>query len=63
MRRHNKTAATLERAELEEQVESLLRDLRKLELERDILKKANELIKRAGHRLAAPEQSGEDDAG
>ncbi|MBC8643061.1 IS3 family transposase, partial [Caballeronia sp. EK] len=46
MRRQKKPAPNLEHAELEQQVESLRRDIRKLELERDILKKANELIKK-----------------
>lgn len=46
MRRQKKPAPNLERAELEQQVESLRRDIRKLELERDILKKANELVKK-----------------
>ena len=35
-----------ERAELERQVQSLRRDIRKLQLEHDILKKANEIIKK-----------------
>lgn len=42
MRRQKKPAPNLERAELEQQAQSLRRDIRKLELERDILKKANE---------------------
>ncbi len=48
MRRQKKPAPNLERAELEQQVESLRRDIRKLELEleRDILKKANEPVKK-----------------
>ncbi|MCC8397700.1 IS3 family transposase, partial [Paraburkholderia sp. MMS20-SJTR3] len=46
MRRQKKPAPNLERSVLEQQVESLRRDIRKLELERDILKKANELIKK-----------------
>ncbi|QYD67993.1 IS3 family transposase [Paraburkholderia edwinii] len=46
MRRQKKPAPNLEIAELEQQVESLRRDIRKLELERDILKKANELVKK-----------------
>lgn len=46
MRRPKKPASNLEHAELEQQVESLRRDIRKLELERDILKKANELVKK-----------------
>src|SRR5262249_53415906 len=46
MKRHKKPAPDHERAKLEQQVESLRRDIRKLELERDILKKANELVKK-----------------
>jgi transposase-like protein len=46
MRRQKKPAPNLEIAELEQQIESLRRDIRKLELERDILKKANELVKK-----------------
>lgn len=42
MRRQRKPAPNLGSAELGQQVESLRRDIRKLELERDILKKANE---------------------
>jgi transposase-like protein len=53
-----------ERTELERQVESLRRDVRQLQLEHDILKKANELLKKGpGRRPAVPEQSGEDNAG
>ena len=36
-----------ERAELERQVQSLRRDIRQLQLEHDLLKKANELLKNA----------------
>ncbi|GJG94347.1 IS3 family transposase [Cupriavidus pauculus] len=46
MKRQSKPAPDHERAELEQQVESLRRDIRKLQLEHDILKKANELIKK-----------------
>ncbi|WP_152530726.1 IS3 family transposase [Paraburkholderia dilworthii] len=46
MKRQKKPAPDHEREELEQQVESLRRDIRKLELERDILKKANELVKK-----------------
>jgi transposase-like protein len=46
MKRHNSPAPPLERAELERQVESLRRDIRQLQLEHDILKKANELLKK-----------------
>jgi len=50
MRRQKKPAPNLERAEPEQQIESLRPDIRKLELERDILEKANELVKKDGHR-------------
>lgn len=46
MKRQKKPAPDHARAELEQQVESLRRDIRKLQLERDILKKANELVKK-----------------
>lgn len=46
MKRKKKPAPDDERAELEQQVESLRRDIRQLQLEHDILKKANELIKK-----------------
>ena len=63
MKRKKKPAPDHERAELEQQVESLQRDIRQLQLEHDILKKANELIKRDGHQPATPEQPGEGEAG
>jgi transposase-like protein len=46
LKRKKKPAPDHERAELEQQVESLRRDIRQLQLEHDILKKANELIKK-----------------
>ena len=46
MKRHKNPASAHERAELEQQVESLRRDIRQLQLEHDILKKANELLKK-----------------
>src|SRR6202012_332791 len=46
MKRKKKPVPDHERAELEQQVESLRRDIRQLQLEHDILKKANELIKK-----------------
>jgi hypothetical protein len=46
MKRKKKPAPDHERAELERQVESLRLDIRKLQLEHDILKKANELVKK-----------------
>jgi transposase-like protein len=60
MKRQKKPAPDHERGELERQVESLRRDIRKLQLEHDILEKANELAKkRNGHRPTPPEQPGE----
>jgi transposase InsO family protein/transposase-like protein len=38
--------ATSDQAELEQQVEALRRDIRRLQLEKDLLKKANELLKK-----------------
>jgi putative transposase len=46
MKRHNNSPPASDQAELERQVESLRRDIRQLQLEHDILKKANELIKK-----------------
>ena len=46
MKRKKKPAAEHERAELERQIESLRLDIRKLQLEHDILQKANELVKK-----------------
>ena len=46
MQRHKDAPPGPERAELERQVESLRRDVRQLQLEHDILKKANELLKK-----------------
>ncbi len=43
---HNDSPQAPERAELERQVESLRRDIRQLQLEHDILMKANELLKK-----------------
>ncbi|MCL2644148.1 MAG: IS3 family transposase [Betaproteobacteria bacterium] len=46
MKGHNNPTPAPERAELERQIESLRRDIRQLQLEHDILKKANELLKK-----------------
>jgi putative transposase len=46
MKPNNDSPPDPERAELEQQVESLRRDLRRLQLEHDLLKKANELLKK-----------------
>ena len=46
IKRQKKPAPDHERAELERQVESLRRDILEWQLEHDILKKANELVKR-----------------
>jgi transposase InsO family protein len=46
MKQHNDSPPDPERTELERQVESLRRDVRQLQLEHDILKKANELLKK-----------------
>jgi transposase-like protein len=49
MKRHKESppAPQPERAQLERQVESLRRDIRRLQLEHDLLRKANEIIKKA----------------
>ena len=46
MKHHNDSPPDPERTELQQQVESLRRDIRQLQLEHDILKKANELLKK-----------------
>ena len=46
MKLHNDSPSDPERAELERQVQSLRRDVRQLQLEHDLLKKANELLKK-----------------
>jgi putative transposase len=46
MKHHNDSPPDLERTELQQQVDSLRRDIRQLQLERDLLEKANELLKK-----------------
>ena len=46
MKRKQDSPPSPERAELEQQVEALRRDIRRLRLEQDLLKKANELLKK-----------------
>ncbi len=46
MKRDKHLPADTDRTELERQVESLRRDVRKLQLEHDLLKKANEILKK-----------------
>jgi putative transposase len=46
MTHHHDSSPSPERDELEKQVEVLRRDIRRLQLEQDILKKANELLKK-----------------
>jgi putative transposase len=46
MKQSNNSPPVPERAELERQLESLQRDIRQLQLERDLLNKANEIIKK-----------------
>jgi len=46
MKRKQDSPPSLERAELEQQVEALRQDIRRLRLEQDLLKKANELLKK-----------------
>lgn len=46
MKRNNNSPLAPERAELEQQLESLQRDIRHLQLERDLLSKANEIVKK-----------------
>ena len=50
MKRQQDAPASPDRAELEQQLETLHRDIRRLQLEKDVLKKANEVLKkRTGH--------------
>jgi transposase InsO family protein/transposase-like protein len=46
MKRQQDSPPSSERAELEQQLEALRRDIRRLQLEKDLLKKANELLKK-----------------
>ena len=46
MKLHNDSPPDPERLDLEQQVEALQRDIRRLQLEHDLLKKANELLKK-----------------
>ena len=46
MKRDKRPPTNTDKAELEQQVEALQRDIRNLQLEHDLLKKANELIKK-----------------
>jgi len=46
MTRHHDPLTSSDRDQLEQQVETLRRDIRRLQLEQDILKKANELLKK-----------------
>ncbi|RYD77721.1 MAG: IS3 family transposase [Verrucomicrobiaceae bacterium] len=46
MKHSNNSPPVAERAQLERQLESLQRDIRQLQLERDLLKKANEILKK-----------------
>ena len=47
MTRRNDPPQASEQTTLEQQVESLRRDIRKLQIEHDIRKKANEILKKA----------------
>lgn len=46
MKRNNNSPPVPEREELERQLETLQRDIRQLQLEHDLLKKANEVLKK-----------------
>ena len=46
MKNQQDAPASSDRAELEQQLEALRRDIRQLQLEKDLLKKANELLKK-----------------
>ncbi len=55
MKRKNNSPPVPEREELERQLATLQHDIQKLQLEHDLLKKANEILKRSGRRSATPE--------
>ena len=67
MKRHKDSGAIPKQkdiTELQQHVALLEGDIRRLQLKHDLLKKANELLKKMpGRRPAAPEQSGENPAG
>lgn len=63
MARHHDLPATASREELQRELEILRRDVQRLQLEHDLLEKANELLKRPGHRPAKPDESGQGAAG
>ena len=46
MKRQQDATASTDQAELEQQLETLRRDVRRLQLEKDLLQKANELLKK-----------------
>ena len=46
MKRKQEVPASSDRSELEQQLETLRQDIRRLQLEKDLLKKANELVKK-----------------
>ena len=46
MKRKQDAPESPDRAELKQQFETLQRDIRRLQLEKDLLKKANELLKK-----------------
>lgn len=46
MKRHRELPAVSERQDLERQLEDIRRDVRRLQLEQDLLKKANEILKK-----------------
>ena len=46
MNRQQDAPASPDRSELEQQLDTLQRDIRRLQLEKDLLKKANELLKK-----------------
>lgn len=46
MKRQNDLPPDPEREDLEHQLEALRRDIRRLKLEQDLLKKANEILKK-----------------
>ena len=63
MKRQSKPPAEPDKAQVEQQLEALKGELRRLQLEHDFAEKGQRnLKKRPGRQPAAPDQSGEDDA-
>lgn len=56
MRKHNEPSLEAERDALREEVARLNQETRRRQMELDILKKAEEIIKKTRHQYQSPEQ-------